>query len=222
MAASRRRESLAWRQLPCLRVDHMTPAEKRAYVLADNKLALNAGWDEELLALELKELMEADIDFDIGVTGFSIAEVDSLIEGLRRRRRAIRPTIGFPIRIDVPAALPSRRHLAARAASSDLRRRARPRCGRRPDGWREGRDGLHRPALQCRDRRQCERARQDPPSRVRDGLGRNDAEEFTAFLSPAFANLVATASTARSISSAWTGGTWARCCEAGGGELCRA
>ena len=36
---------------PCLRVDHLSPAEKRAYVLADNKLALNAGWDEELLAL---------------------------------------------------------------------------------------------------------------------------------------------------------------------------
>ena len=60
----------------------MTPAEKRAYVLADNKLALNAGWDEELLALELKELMEADIDFDVGITGFSIAEIDGLVEGL--------------------------------------------------------------------------------------------------------------------------------------------
>src|SRR5271165_6581768 len=68
--------------VPCLRVDHMTAAEKRAYVLADNKLALNAGWDEELLALELKELMEADIGFDLGVTGFSIAEVDQLVEGL--------------------------------------------------------------------------------------------------------------------------------------------
>jgi hypothetical protein len=41
----------------------MTAAEKRAYVLADNKLALNAGWDEELLALELKELMEADLSW---------------------------------------------------------------------------------------------------------------------------------------------------------------
>jgi ParB-like chromosome segregation protein Spo0J len=67
---------------PCLRVDHMSAAEKRAYVLTDNKLALNAGWDEELLALELKELMAADIGFDIGVTGFSIGEVDQLIEGL--------------------------------------------------------------------------------------------------------------------------------------------
>jgi DNA modification methylase len=67
---------------PCLRVDHMSAAEKRAYVLADNKLALNAGWDEELLALELKELMSADVEFSIDVTGFSIAEVDQLIDGL--------------------------------------------------------------------------------------------------------------------------------------------
>jgi ParB-like chromosome segregation protein Spo0J len=69
--------------VPCLRIDHMSPAEKRAYVLADNKLALNAGWDEELLALELKELIEADIEFDISVTGFSIAEIDGLVDGPR-------------------------------------------------------------------------------------------------------------------------------------------
>ena len=50
MAGSRPRESSAWTTVPCLRIDHMSPAEKRAYVLADNKLALNAGWDEELLA----------------------------------------------------------------------------------------------------------------------------------------------------------------------------
>ncbi|MFZ0604480.1 MAG: ParB N-terminal domain-containing protein, partial [Roseiarcus sp.] len=67
---------------PCLRIDHLSSAEKRAYALADNKLALNAGWDEELSALELKELMEADIEFDVSVTGFSIAEVDQLVEGL--------------------------------------------------------------------------------------------------------------------------------------------
>src|ERR1700692_1536198 len=55
---------------------------KRAYVLADNKLAMNAGWDEELLAEELKGLLEIDLDFDIGVTGFSIPENDSPMEGL--------------------------------------------------------------------------------------------------------------------------------------------
>lgn len=65
--------------VPCIRLEHMTPQQKRAYVLADNKLALNAGWDEELLAEELKELMLQD-EFSIDVTGFSIAEVDHIIE----------------------------------------------------------------------------------------------------------------------------------------------
>jgi DNA modification methylase len=68
-------------QVPCLRFDHMSAAEKRAYTLADNKLALNAGWDEDLLADELKSLLAEDLDFDIGLTGFSIAEVDHLIDG---------------------------------------------------------------------------------------------------------------------------------------------
>jgi DNA modification methylase len=73
---------LGMTRIPCLRVGRMSPAEKRAYVLADNKLALNAGWDEELLAVELKELMATDLDFSVDLTGFSIAEVDQLIEGL--------------------------------------------------------------------------------------------------------------------------------------------
>jgi DNA modification methylase len=68
---------------PCVRLEHMTPAQKKAYVLADNKLALNAGWDDELVALELQELLLIDERFDITVTGFSIAEADILIEGLK-------------------------------------------------------------------------------------------------------------------------------------------
>lgn len=73
-------ELLGMREVPCLRLDYMSDAEKRAYVLADNKLALNAGWDEDLLAAELGALMSKDLDFDIGVTGFSIPEIDSLME----------------------------------------------------------------------------------------------------------------------------------------------
>ena len=69
-------------RVPCVRLSSMTTAQKRAYVLADNKLALNAGWDEGLLAEEIQGLLEIDCDFDIGVTGFSIPEIDSLIEGL--------------------------------------------------------------------------------------------------------------------------------------------
>ena len=73
---------LGMEQVPCVRLATMTPAHKKAYVLADNKLALNAGWDDELLALELQELTVLDPGFDIGLTGFSIAETDLLIEGL--------------------------------------------------------------------------------------------------------------------------------------------
>src|SRR6266508_1218982 len=47
-------------RVPCVRLEHVSPAQKKAYVLADNKLALNAGWDEEILALELKELLVID------------------------------------------------------------------------------------------------------------------------------------------------------------------
>lgn len=70
-------------QVPCLRIEGMTEAEKRAYVIADNKLALNAGWDDEILAEELKALSAiGDQGFDIGVIGFEVAEIDALVEGL--------------------------------------------------------------------------------------------------------------------------------------------
>jgi multidrug resistance efflux pump len=59
-----------------------TADQHRAYALADNKIALNATWDEQLLAEELKSLSEIDISFDLDITGFSVAEFDSLIEDL--------------------------------------------------------------------------------------------------------------------------------------------
>src|SRR4051812_9188948 len=54
--------------VPCLRIENMTAQQKRAYVIADNKLALNAGWDEDLLAEELNGLLSSEIGFDIGIT----------------------------------------------------------------------------------------------------------------------------------------------------------
>lgn len=71
---------LSWKEVPCLEIRHMSAKQKRAYVLADNKLALNASWDEDILSEELKALAELDEDFDLGLTGFSIAEIDSFIE----------------------------------------------------------------------------------------------------------------------------------------------
>ena len=78
--------------VPCLQLTHLSEAQKRAYVLADNKLALNAGWDEDLLATELGALLATDLDLDIGVTGFSIPEVDALLATVAPRSLAIRPT----------------------------------------------------------------------------------------------------------------------------------
>jgi ParB-like chromosome segregation protein Spo0J len=137
---------LGMQTVPCLRIDLMSAAEKRAYILADNKLALNAGWDEELLALELKELMAADIDFGVDITGFSIAEVDQLIEGLAPSE----PGDPADDRIPEPDTVPSRCQLG------DLWRLGPHRliCGDALNPGivadlrsRKGRDGLHRSAL---------------------------------------------------------------------------
>jgi hypothetical protein len=71
-------KSLGMTDVPTVRVDHLTPAQIRAYVIADNKLAENAGWDRSLLALELQELSIV-LNFDVTITGFEIGEVDILI-----------------------------------------------------------------------------------------------------------------------------------------------
>jgi DNA modification methylase len=67
--------------VPTLRLSHLTEVERRAYVLADNKLALNAGWDQEILAIELQALV--DLDFDMVLTGFSLAEIDLTLDAVR-------------------------------------------------------------------------------------------------------------------------------------------
>lgn len=68
---------LGLKTVPAIRIDYMTEAQKRAYVIADNKLALNAGWDDELLALELGDLK--DEGFDLSLTGFSDDELARLV-----------------------------------------------------------------------------------------------------------------------------------------------
>lgn len=63
-------------EVPCVFVEHLTEAQKKAYILADNRLAINAGWDEELLALEFADLKE--FGFDLEITGFDAAEIEKL------------------------------------------------------------------------------------------------------------------------------------------------
>ena len=66
-------------EVPAIRLSDLTEAQVRAYIIADNRLAELAGWDEELLSIELKALTGIDLDFDIEVTGFDTAEIDGLI-----------------------------------------------------------------------------------------------------------------------------------------------
>ena len=67
--------------VPTVRLAHLNAAQRRAYVLADNKLALNAGYDRELLAIELQGLI--DINFDVELTGFSPTEIDLVLDEAR-------------------------------------------------------------------------------------------------------------------------------------------
>lgn len=73
---------LGMTRVPALCLEHMTEAEKRAYVIADNRLAELAGWDNNLLALEFETIAELDHEFELALTGFDPAEIEALLNGL--------------------------------------------------------------------------------------------------------------------------------------------
>jgi DNA modification methylase len=83
--------------VPTIRLEHLSEAQKRAYILADNKLAEKAGWDREILAIELQHLMEIELDFDISATGFEVPEIDVLIEGLEATPAKADPADEVPV-----------------------------------------------------------------------------------------------------------------------------
>jgi len=68
------------KEVPCVLVEHLTEAQKKAYILADNRLAMDAGWDDEMLVLELENLKE--LDFDMDLTGFDAAEIEELFSNI--------------------------------------------------------------------------------------------------------------------------------------------
>jgi ParB-like nuclease domain len=68
---------LKLQKVPVLRLSHLSAVEKKAYVIADNRLAEQAGWDREILALELQELTE--LDFEVELTGFDIGDIDIVL-----------------------------------------------------------------------------------------------------------------------------------------------
>jgi ParB-like chromosome segregation protein Spo0J len=70
-------QKLGLKSVPCIRLGHLSDAQKRAYILADNRIALNSGWDEAMLEVELAEL-HAD-EFDLGLLGFDPNELSKLM-----------------------------------------------------------------------------------------------------------------------------------------------
>jgi DNA modification methylase len=79
-------KKLGLTQVPTLRIDHLSEAQKKAYIIADNRLAELAGWDNDLLKLELKELIS--LDFNVELSGFLTGEADILIDGPESKTKA--------------------------------------------------------------------------------------------------------------------------------------
>ena len=78
--------SIGMTQVPVIELSHLTAAQRRAYMLADNKLALNAGWDDELLRLELGSLYIEG--FDLSLTGFDFMEMRDIIFPIDRSAKS--------------------------------------------------------------------------------------------------------------------------------------
>ena len=72
-------KQLGLSRVPAIRLEDLTPYQMRAYVIADNRLAEKAGWDQAILAIELQHLMTIESDFDVTITGFEIPEIDLLL-----------------------------------------------------------------------------------------------------------------------------------------------
>src|ERR1700722_17831018 len=77
---------LGCREVPTISLDHLSEAQARAFMIADNKLSENSTWDDHLLAEHLSELSLLDLDFDLEVTGFEMGDIDFRIERLAQEQ----------------------------------------------------------------------------------------------------------------------------------------
>jgi DNA modification methylase len=174
---------LGMERVPTVRLSHLDAAQRRAYVIADNKLALNAGWDREVLAIELQALI--DLEVAVEITGFSLAEVDLVLD----EAEAAAPDSGPDRDDDVPP-LPDPAAATTRPGDLWILDRHRLLCG--DSRTRETFDRLL-------DRERIDLVFTDPPynvpidghvcglGRIRHrefamGAGEMSREAFTAFL----------------------------------------
>ena len=80
-------QQLGYEEVECIRLDHLSEEERRAYTLAHNKLTMNTGWDMDVLTKELEQLQ--DMDFDLSLTGFDMDELDSLLETEEKQFKSV-------------------------------------------------------------------------------------------------------------------------------------
>ena len=197
-------------QIPTLRLSHLNAAERRAYVLADNKLAEQAGWDQDILVIELQALI--DLDFEAELTGFSLAEIDFVLgEAQGATQQSAQADL-------VPAPL------------------SQPPITQRGDIWQMGEhrllcgDARSRADMErLMDNEKADLIFTDPPYNVKIagnvcGSGKIKHEEFamasgemseaafTEFLHTTLGNAAGCAlRMGRLLLSVWTGGIWANC-----------
>lgn len=89
-------KKLGMEEVPCIRLGHLTPAQVQAYVIADNKIALNAGWDDAMLAEELQAIMEGG-ELSVSVTGFSEEELASILADAEEDDQPSEKGLGSPV-----------------------------------------------------------------------------------------------------------------------------
>ncbi len=177
-------KKLGIKQVPTIKLSHMTAAQKRAYIIADNRIAENGSWDAKLLALEHEAIQLLDPEFDLSLTGFDHDDIEVMFDNLLR-----------PNQDDVPA------------VDGDI-----PAVSRLGDLWRLGDHlvlcadaTLPESFEQLLGSERAQQVIADGPYNVRVnghvsgngrhrefvmGSGEMTQEEFTAFLRAAFANLI--------------------------------
>ena len=86
---------LGLEEIPTIRIEHLTEPQARAFMIADNRLTERGGWDEQLLAMEFKDLSELDLNFELDVTGFEVPEVDFYLQQTREPPDQAEPDTGI-------------------------------------------------------------------------------------------------------------------------------
>lgn len=113
-------------EVPTLRLSHLSAAQKRAYVIADNAIAAKAGWDRQVLAFELQALI--DIDFEVSLTGFEMEEIEVILDGADQARQDAADT-----EAELPRSTP--RPSVSRAGDQWLLGEHRLACGNAGDDY---------------------------------------------------------------------------------------